>query len=109
MIEAALAARLAVLLVTTGVTRATWRAAALLMLSVVTTAVRLPAPTGLMENVTVSEVALAEVTAPVAPSLKTTVLCEAVELKPKPLMVSMPALAAWLAMLLVTTGMTLAT
>ena len=42
--------------------------------SVVTTAVRLPAVVGLVENVTVSEVAVAVVTVPAAPSLKTTVL-----------------------------------
>ncbi len=37
---------------------------------VVTTAVRLPAVVGLVENVTVSEVAVAAVTVPTAPSLK---------------------------------------
>ena len=85
---AALAARFAVLLVTTGVTVATCTAVPLLTLSVVTTAVRLPAVVGLVENVTVSEVAVAAVTVPTAPLLKTTVLLAAVVSKPKPLMVS---------------------
>ena len=83
----ALAARLAVLLVTTGVTVATCTAVPLLTPSVVTTAVRLPAVGGLVENVTVSEVAVAAVTVPTAPSLKMTVLLAAVVSKPKPLMV----------------------
>ena len=47
------------LAVTTGVTVATCTAVPLLILSVVTTAVRLPAVVGLVENVTVSEVAVA--------------------------------------------------
>ena len=67
------------LLVTIGVTVATCTAAPLLTPSVVTTAVRLPAVVGLVENVTVSEVAVAAVTVPTAPSLKTTVLLPAVE------------------------------
>ena len=49
------------------------------------------------------------VTVPVAPSLKVTVLCEAVGSKPKPLMVIVVALMARLAVLLVTTGRTVAT
>ena len=84
-------------------------AAPLVAPSVVTTAVRLPAVVGLVENVTVSEVAVAAVTVPTAPSLKTTVLLPAVVSKPKPLMVSVVALAARLAVLLVTTGVTVAT
>ena len=107
--EVALAARLAVLLVTTGATVATWTAAPLLTTPVVTTAVRLPAVVGLVENVTVSEVGVAVVTVPTAPSLKTTVLLPAVASKPKPLMVSVVALAARLVVLLVTTGATVAT
>ena len=63
----------------------------------------------MVENVTVSEVAVAAVTVPTAPSLKTTVLLPAVGSKPKPLMVSVVALAARLAVLLVTTGVTVAT
>jgi virulence-associated protein VagC len=56
-------------------------------LSVVTTAVRLPESFGLVENVTVSEVAVAAVIVPMAPSLKMTSLLAAVGSKPKPLMV----------------------
>src|ERR1700719_2132466 len=100
----ALAARLAVLLVTTGVTLATCTAAPLLTPSVVTTAVRLPAVVGLVEKVTVSEVAVAAVTAPTAPLLKTIVLLPGVVSKPEPLIVTMAALAARLAVLLVTVG-----
>ena len=74
-----------------------------------TTAVRLPAVVGLVENVTVSEVAVAAVTVPIAPSLKATVLLPAVGSKPKPVMVIVVALAARLAVLLVTTGVTVAT
>ena len=43
---------------------------------------------GLVENVTVSEVAVAAVTVPTAPSLNVTVLLAAVGSKPKPLIVS---------------------
>src|SRR5881397_2722114 len=72
-------------------------------------AVKLPAVAGLVENVTVSEVAVAAVTVPAAPSLKTTVLLAAVVSKPVPVMVSVEALAAKLAVLLVTAGATVAT
>jgi hypothetical protein len=106
---AALAARFAVLLVTTGVTVPTWTAAPLIRLLVVTTAVRLPAILGFVENVTVSDVAVAAVTVPIAPLLKTTVLFAGVVSKPKPLMVIVFALAARLVVSLVTTGVTLAT
>ena len=61
------------------VTVATCTAVPLLTLLVVTTTVRLPAFFGLVENVTVIEVALAEVTVPTAPSLSTTVLLPGVE------------------------------
>ncbi len=105
----AFAATAYVLVVTTGVTVATWTAVPLLTLSVVTTAVRLPAVVGWVENVTVSEVAVAAVTVPTAPSLKATVLLAAVGSKPKPLIVIVVALAARLAVLLVTTGVTVAT
>ena len=54
--------------------------------------------------VTVSEVAVAAVTVPTAPSLKSIVLLPGVVLKPKPLMVIVVALAARLEVLLVTTG-----
>src|SRR5580658_1720322 len=109
VIVVALAASVAVLLVTTGVTVATWTAAPLPTLSVVTTAVRLPAFFGLVENVTVSEVAVAAVTVPTAPSLKMTVLLAAVVEKPKPVMVTVVAVGDRLAVLLVTTGATKAT
>src|SRR5258708_7673062 len=105
----ALAARLAALKVTAGVTVATCTAAPLLTLLMVTAAVRLPAVAGLVENVTVSEVAVAAVTVPAAPLLKTTVLWAAVGSKPNPLIVIVAALAARLAVLLVTTGPTVAT
>ncbi len=68
----ALAARLAVLLVTVTGTVATCTAVPLLTLLLVTMAVRLPAA-GLVEKVTVSEVAVALVTVPTAPLFSTTV------------------------------------
>src|SRR5262249_29376199 len=105
----ALAAKLVVLLVTTGVTEATCTAAPLLTLLVTTTALKMPAVVGFVEKVTVSEVAVAAVTVPTAPSVKVTVLCEALVAKPKPLIVTVVALAARFAVLLVTTGMTLPT
>ncbi len=58
----------------------------------------------MVEKATVSEVAVAAVTVPIAPSLKMTVLLPGVESKPKPLMVIEAALAARLVALLVTTG-----
>lgn len=70
----AFAARLALLDVMTGVTVATWIAFPLALLFVVTIAVKLPGPVGLVENVTVRVVAVAAVTVPTAPLLKTTVL-----------------------------------
>ena len=75
---------------------------------VVTTAVKLPAVAGLVEKVTVSDVAVAAVTVP-APSLKTTVLLSAVVSKPKPLIVTVVALTAKLVIALVTTGVMVAT
>ena len=47
-------------------------------------AVRLPAVVGVVENVTVSAVEVAAVTAPTAPSLKVTVSEAAVGSKPEP-------------------------
>ena len=85
---AALTATFAVLVVTTGITVATSTAASLLILFVVTTAVRLPAVSGRVESVMVSDVAVASVTVPTAPLLKTTVLLAAVVSKPKPLIVN---------------------
>ena len=72
-------------------------------------AVKLPALSGLVPKVTVSEVAVAEVTVPVAPLLKTTVLLPGVVLKPKPLITIVAALLATLVVLAVTTGDTVAT
>lgn len=106
--EVALAARLAVLLVTTGITRATCRAVPLPTLFVVTIAVNGPAELGFVPNVTVSEVADAVVTVPVAPLLKTTVLFPAVVSKPAPAIVTVAALAAKSAVATVTTGLTVA-
>lgn len=103
------AATLVVALVTTGVTVATWIAVPLLIEFVVTTAVSCPAVLGLVENVTVSSVAVAAVTVPTAPLLKTTMLSPGVVLKPNPLIVIVSALAARSSVLLVTTGTTVAT
>ena len=74
-----------------------------------TTAVKLPAVCGLVENVTISEVAVAVVTVPTAPLLNTTVLLPATVANPKPLIVTVVALIARLEVLLVTTGITVAT
>ena len=103
------AAKLVVLMVGSGVTVAVCNAVPLDWLLVVTTAVKLPAEVGLVPKVTVSSVAVAVVTVPTAPLLKTTVLFAAVVLNPKPLIVSVDALADRLDVLLVTTGLTLAT
>lgn len=100
------ASRVAVLAVTTGVTLATWTAAPLVTLLEVTTAVKLPAVVGLVENVTVSEVDVAAVTVPTAPLLKVTELLEAVGLNAVPAIVIVEALAARPFVLLVTTGRT---
>ena len=85
---------------------ATFTAVPLLAPLVVTTAVRLPALVGFTENVTVSEVAVAAVTLPTAPSLKTTELLWPllVASKPVPAMEIVVALAARLALLAVTVG-----
>lgn len=105
---AALAARLPVELVTVTGTVATCTAVPLDLPLVVTTTVKLPAA-GLVEKVTVSDVAVEEVTVPTAPLLKTTVLLAAVVLKPKPAIVIVVAELDRLALLLVTVGITLAT
>lgn len=62
------------------------------MLFVVTTAVRFPA-VGFTENVTVSDVVVAEVTVPTAPLLNVTVLREATGSNPKPAMMILLASA----------------
>jgi hypothetical protein len=56
----------------------------------VTTAVKLPATTGLVENVTVKEVEVALVTVPI-PLLNTTVLRASVVSKPEPAIVTVVA------------------
>ena len=76
---------------------------------VVTTAVRLPTVVGLVDSVTVNSVAVAVVTVPTTPLLKTIVLFAAVVEKPNPLIVIVAEFAARLVVLLVTLGITLAT
>lgn len=77
---------------------------------VVTIAVRLPAALGFVEKLTVSEVAVAAVTVPTAPLLNWIVLLDGVVAsKPKPLIVIVAALARRFEVLLVTTGLTVAT
>ena len=75
---------------------------------VVTIAVRLPSEVGFVENVTVSEVAVAKVTVPTAPLLNLTVFLAAVGSNPNPAIVTVEALMPRLAVLLVTTGVTVA-
>src|SRR5205814_1639494 len=97
----------AVFIVTTGATVATWTAMPLLTMLLVTTAVRLPATNPVrLEPVTC--VFDAAVTMPL-PLLKLTLLLASVLEKPKPLITILLALAANVAMLEVTTGMTVAT
>ena len=69
-----------------------------------TTAVSDPAAVGFVVNVTVSDVADAEVTVPSAPLFRVTTLLAATESKPSPLMVTDVAFAATVVVLLVTTG-----
>lgn len=102
-------AKFVVTRVTVGLTVATCTAEPLLTELVVMTAVKLPSAVGLVPNVTVSDVGEARVTVPVAPLLKTTVLLARVELKPKPLITTEAAVIDALVVLLVTTGVTLAT
>ena len=104
-----MAARFVVFSVTTGVTVATCTAVPLETLSVVTTAVRLPAVAGSVEKVTVSEFVVAAVTLPMAPSSKLTVSLLAIGSKPKPSIVMVLALAVKFLALSVTTGVTVAT
>ena len=103
-----LAFMLVVMLVMIGLTVPTWTAEPLFTLLVTTEAVRFPA-VGLVGNVTVSDVELAEVTMPV-PLLSVTILFAAVaELKPKPLIVIVASLTPTLTVLLVITGIIVAT
>ena len=104
----ALASRLAVLPVTTGVICAICTAVPLFWLLVVAMTVRLPAVAGRVEKVTVSEVFVAAVTVPTALLLRTTVLREAIGSKPNPLIVSVLEFAARAPVLLVITGLTVA-
>lgn len=73
----------------------------------VTIAVKLPA-VGLVEKVTVSEVAVAAVTLPTAPLLNTTVLLPGVVLKPAPVMVTVAAVDEIEFVTRVTAGLTVA-
>ena len=74
----------------------------------VTVAVKFPSEVGRVDKLTVSDDAVAVVTLPIAPLLKTTELFVAVRSNPNPLMVMEFAFASWLVVLLVTTGMTVA-
>ena len=64
---------------------------------------------GNVVNVTVSDVAVAEAIVPTAPLFRTTELFAATASNPKPFTVIVEALAATFAVLLVTTGVTVAT
>lgn len=103
-----LAARLVVAAVTTGRKAATCTAAPLETPLEVTTAVSAPAD-GAVVIVTVNDVAVAEVTFPAAPLLKTTVLLAAVGSNPNPVIVTVEAFKATLVVVAVTTGLTSAT
>ena len=94
---------------TVGITPATCTASPLLTELLVTTAVKLPTDVGLVPKVTVSEVAVADVTVPVAPLLNTTELLASVVLNPNPRMITVFAVITCGAMLDVTTGLTVAT
>ena len=109
VIVAEFAPRFAVLLVMTGITLAICAGVPLAREFVVTTAVRLPAAVGRVDKVTVRVLCVAEVTVPIAPLLKTTRLRDATGSKANPLIVTVLLLAARLTVLLVTTGMTVAT
>lgn len=95
--------------VTAGITVAICTAEPFAIESVVTMDVREPAIVGSVVNVTINEVGVADVTLPAAPLLNVTTLSVAVVSKPKPAIVTVVAFAARLAVLLVTTGSTLAT
>ena len=104
------ASRFEVLLVTTGTTVETCTAVPLLRPLVVTIAVRLPADVGAVVKLMVSVVAVAAVTVPTAPLLKTTELLAAVVENPVPVIVRLLAFAARRAVVfVVTTGRTRAT
>ena len=88
---------------------ATCTAAPLLTPLDVITAVKLPTLTGLVEKVTVIVVAVAVVTVPTAPLLKTTVLLAGTVLKPNPVITRLFAVRARFVVFAVTTGVTVAT
>ena len=73
---------------------------------VVTVAVKLPTEVGLVLNVTVSRVAVALVTVPIAPLLKETTFREATGSKPEPFISRVDALIPIFAVLVVTKGTT---
>ena len=73
---------------------ATWTAAPLEMLLVVTTPVRMPVVVGAVLKVTVNLVVVAAVTLPIAPLFKVTVLLDAEVENPVPLIVNVVALMA---------------
>lgn len=75
----------------------------------VTIAVIAPAATGGVVRLTVSDLAVAAVTVPMAPFVSVSELFAAVGSKPNPLIVNVLALAARSTELLVTTGITEAT
>src|SRR6185295_9446458 len=108
VIDVALAARFAELVVMTGSTVATCTAAPLLTPLLVTDAVKLPT-TRPLRLVTVNCVAVEAVTVPVAPPEKVTTLFAGVPEKPKPLIVIDVALAPRFAVFAVITGTTVAT
>jgi len=95
--------------VTTGVTAATWTGTPLLTPLLVTTAEKLPAVVGVVVKLTVKDVAVAAVTVPTAPLSKMIVSLEEFVSNPRPAMMTELALAARCAVLLVTTGATVAT
>ena len=73
-----------------------------------TTAVKAPAVVGFVENVTVSEVVVADVTVPTAPLSKTTVLFAAIGSKLVPVIVTVVVVAAMFVIVDATVGDTLA-
>jgi len=109
MTVSAFAASEVVATVTAGLTVAICFAAPLFSEFVVTIAVRLPSAAGFVENVTVNFVAVAVVTVPTAPLLKTTVFFEATGSKPKPSIITVAELMPSAAVLAVTNGVTSAT
>lgn len=98
--------RMVVVLLITPIILATCTAEPLTTEFVVTVAVRLPTVVGLVLNVTVSRVAVALVTVPMAPLLNATTFREAIGSKPTPLISRVDALIPTFAVLVVTKGTT---